>query len=519
MARNSSILGLIGLVLLLFAGVAWLFTSLLTGGVTTVDLIYIAINAGLGAFALVTYLVTSVDHLRTMVSERSTKYGASTVLGSVFFIAILIMVNVFSAGNSKRFELTEQGIYSLSPQSVTVVENLKQDLDIVGFVEGGINPTLHDLLETFAQHSKHFVWKLVDPDKEPQLAEQLQVRTYNTIQLTYGKESTKITQPTEENLTNAIIKVTRETKKMICLVEGHGEADIEDQEAQGMASLKRALTDENYETKKILLASLPDVPEDCSVTALIGPRRALQENELQSLDRYLKTKNGRLLVALRPRGNAELVPFLKEWGVDVGNDVVVDQVVRLFQGPALGLAPMAREYGPHEITRELKQITVFPMVRTVYGNTTGKEGLTAVDLVKTSNSSWAETDLAALFDRNEAALDETADKKGPVSIAVVVDADLSKMGGQGTARVAVFGSADFAINREIDGTYYNRDLLMNTFGWLAGQTDLMSIRTRTVRASRVSFSQEQATAIFYITVLGLPQLILLAGLIVWWRRE
>jgi len=255
------------------------------------------------------------------------------------------------------------------------------------------------------------------------------------------------------------------------------------------------------------------------VTALIGPRRALQENELQSLDRYLKTKNGRLLVALRPRGNAELVPFLKEWGVDVGNDVVVDQVVRLFQGPALGLAPMAREYGPHEITRELKQITVFPMVRTVYGNTAGKEGLTAVDLVKTSNSSWAETDLAALFDRNEAALDETADKKGPVSIAVVVDADLSKMGGQGTARVAVFGSADFAINREIDGTYYNRDLLMNTFGWLAGQTDLMSIRTRTVRASRVSFSQEQATAIFYITVLGLPQLILLAGLIVWWRRE
>jgi ABC-type uncharacterized transport system involved in gliding motility auxiliary subunit len=517
--RNSSILGLIGLVLLLFAGVAWVFTSLLTGGATTVDLVYISINAGLGAFALVTYLVTSLDHLRTMVSERSTKYGASTVLGSVFFIAILILVNIYSANNSARYDLTEQGVYSLSPQSIEVLKNLKQDLEVVAFVEGGINPALQGSLETFAQHSPHFVWKLVDPDKEPQLAEQYQVRTYNTVQINYGNESTKITQPTEENLTNAIIKVTRETKKTICLIEGHGEPDIDDQEAQGLASLKRALTDENYESKKILLATLPDVPEDCSVTALIGPRRPLQDTEIQALDRYLRTKSGRLLVALRPRSGSELIPFLNQWGVSAGDNLVVDQVVRLFQGPALGLAPLAREYGIHDITRDLKQITVFPMVRGVSVATDGNPGLNGVDLVKTSPSSWAETDLAGLFERNEASLDETTDQKGPVSIAAVIEAEAAQMGGQGSARLAVFGSADFAANREIDGTYYNRDLLMNTFGWLAGQSDLLSIRARTVRASRVSFTQEQATAIFYITVLGLPQLILLAGLIVWWRRE
>lgn len=519
MSRSSSLLGLIGLVLLLFAGVAWLFSTLVLGGASTIDLIYIGINAGLGTFALITYLTTGVEHLRSVVSERSTKYGASTVLGSLFFLAILILINWAAATNPKRFDLTEQGIYSLSPQSISVVENLKEKLLLQAFVEGGINPTLNDLFEAYAYRSPNFEYKLIDPDREPQLAEQLQIRTYNTVQLTYGKETTKITAPTEETITNAIIKVTRDSKKTVCFIEGHDEPDPDDTQAQGLNSLKQALTDENYEVKKVLLASMADIPADCSVTALIGSRRPLLDSELQALDRYMRGGNGHLLIGVRPRSGAELMPFLAEWGVALGDDVVVDQVVRLFQGPALGLAPLARDYAPHEITRALKQITVFPLVRSVTANPAGKEALNAVELVKTSDSSWAETDLVALFERNEASLDEKTDKKGPVSLAVVVDIDLGKMGGTGNARLAVFGSGDFALNRELDGTYYNRDLLLNTIGWLSGQTDLLSIRTRSVRASRVSFSQQEGTIIFYLSVLVLPQLLLLAGLIVWWRRE
>jgi len=265
-SRGSSILGLIGLVLLLFAGVA----AFLTRAQTTVDLVYIAANAGLGAFALITYLSTGLDHLRTMLSERSTKYGANTIIGSVIFLGILIIANYIAAQNPKRFDLTEQGIYSLSPQSTSVVENLKQDLKVQAFVEGGINPPLQDLFESYAYVSPRFQWQLIDPDREPQLAEQLQIRQYNTVQLTYGDESTKITVPTEENITNAIIKVTRETKKMVCFVEGHGEVDIDNAEARGLSSLKQALTDENYEVKKILLATMADVPDDCSVVAVMG---------------------------------------------------------------------------------------------------------------------------------------------------------------------------------------------------------------------------------------------------------
>jgi len=215
-----------------------------------------------------------------------------------------------------------------------------------------------------------------------------------------------------------------------------------------------------------------------------------------------------------------LTPVLERWGVRLGDDVVVDPVVRIFQGPALGLEPIVKTYDPaHEITRNFHHGTVFPMARSVHDAAAGKAGLQAVEFVKTSKSSWAETDLTALFERSEAQLDP-ADIKGPVPIAVAVEATLKAMGAakDGTARLAVFGSVEFAANRTLD-SFYNRDLLMNTIGWLVGESDLVSIRPRGLRASRVRFTQGQGTLIFYLSVLILPELLLLAGLAVWWRRE
>ena len=66
---------------------------------------------------------------------------------------------------------------------------------------------------------------------------------------------------------------------------------------------------------------------------------------------------------------------------------------------------------------------------------------------------------------------------------------------------------------------FNRELFLNTFGWLGGQEELLSIRPRTVRMSRVLFSEEQATSIFFLSVLVLPEILLVLGLAVWWRRS
>ncbi len=261
------------------------------------------------------------------------------------------------------------------------------------------------------------------------------------------------------------------------------------------------------------------MPEDCSVVMVAGPQKPYTDHEMQTLDAYLK-KGGRALFMIPARNGDQFVPFLAPWGIKLGNDVVVDQMVRLFQGPALGLAPLANTYAAHDITRDFKQRTIFPMSRSLQSDATSKKGLQVTELVKTSPSSWAEVDLDGIFQRSEATLDPVADRKGPVAVAAVVDAKLKDMGvGDGDARLAVFGSVEFADNRNIEGTYYNRDLLLNTVDWLVGQSDLVSVRAKTVRASRVQFTQDQGTVIFYLSVLVIPELLLIAGLVVWWRRE
>lgn len=517
MRRTNSLLGLIGLVLLLFAGIA----AALTRARSPVDVVYIFVNGLLGLFALIAYLSAGIEQVRNVVSERSTRYGANVVISSLVFLAVLVLLNYISARHTHRFDLSEQGIYSLSPQSTNVVKGLKKDLQIEAFVEGGVNPQLRDLLENYSYVSPKVKFEMIDPDRQPQLAEKYKINAYNTVRLAYGNEATTVTQPTEENLTNAIIKVTRTTRKTVCLIEGHGEPDIDNvQSPHGLASLKQALENENYTVKKVLLASMANVPDDCSVVLVAGPQKPYLSTELTALQTYLDG-GGRALFLLPPQRGSEFQPFLAKWGVKLGDDVVVDQVIRLFQGPALGLAPLVNTYTPHEITHDFKQRTVFPMTRSVHADAAGKKGLQATELVKTSPSSWAETDLEGLFQRSEATFDAGADTKGPVPIAVVVTADLKQLNGgkDGTARLAVIGSSEFADNREMEGTYYNRDLLLNTVGWLVGQSDLLSIRPRGIRASRVQFTAEQGTVIFYLSVLVLPELLLIAGIAVWWRRE
>ncbi|MDX2168496.1 MAG: Gldg family protein [Deltaproteobacteria bacterium] len=517
MRQGSGLLGLIGVILLVFAAVA----AVLTRGATSFDVAFIAVHAVAGLLAIIAYLSSGLESLQTFLGERSTKYGTSTIIGSLIFFAILTLLNFLAYRHNAHFDLTSDQVFSLSPQSTQVLQGLKEPLSFEAFVEGGVSPDLADLLKNYQAASDKVTYRLIDPDREPELTEKYGIKAYNTVRLAYGAASSQVTQPSEENLTNALIKLTRSASQTVCVLEGHGEPDIDDKEsARGLALLKQALENETYTVKKVLLATLDKVPDDCTVVLVAGPTRPYLAQELPLLDAYIK-RGGRMLLMLPPQHAQEFAAFLAPYGIALGEDVVVDQVVRLFQGPALGLAPLVETYdGEHEITKALKGRSLFPMVRSVSAAADGKAGVKATELAKTSASSWAETDLDALFQQQSAAMSD-ADRKGPVPIAVAAELDLKQLGvpdGK-DARIVVFGSSDFASNQHLEGTFYNRDLLMNAVGWLVGQADLLSIRPRALRASRVSLTEGEMQAVFYLAVLVLPELLLLAGLIVWWRRE
>jgi ABC-type uncharacterized transport system involved in gliding motility auxiliary subunit len=498
-SRSTSLFGLWGIVLLAFGLVAY--------AVAPAASAYVLVHVGLGILLLVLYLTASRDNLSTFLGERSTKYGANAVV--------------------YRFDLTKQNVFSLSSQSTGVLTKLEKPVEVHAFVEAGTDPIIDDLLDSYKNASNNFRYHIVDPVKDRDLAERYKVTEIPFLHISYGEtgdenpQTATVTRDiSEQSITNGLLKATAATKKLVCFLDGHGEADPDNRDARGASGLQDALRNENYDTRKVVLASEATVPAECNVFVVAATERPLFDHEVTQLREYLKAGRSALFLVPPQRGQ-QLVDVLQPWGVKLTNTVVVDQVVRLFQGPALGLQILASTYGAHPVTQAFLERTVFPMARAVQADAAGKTGVSAVELVKSSPSSWAESDVEGVFKRGEAALDESGgDVKGPVSLAVAVTGKHKEMGfdKEGETKLIVVGDADFASN-QFFGQLFNRDLVLNMMAWLGGEEKQISIRPRAIQASRAQLGPDETRRIFYLSVLVLPELLLFLGLTVWWRRS
>ena len=515
MGKMLQISGIAGLVLAVFGIVAYLFTR-------NIDNVYVLIHFVLGTLLLLIYLSTQGAVLIRSLRRRSTRSGIHSVSYSLIFLGLLVMIVYLSTRRDYRYrwDLTEAKIFSLSPQSAKVIAELEEDLEIFAFFERGKNRIVSDRIKSYTTLSPRIKFHAIDPDLHPEMARRFNIRQVNTLHLSYGKDSTNLTETTEEAITNAIIKLTRSGEQNVYFVTGHGEPKIDDRgNNRGYASAKEALENENYQVKEILLPSVEKIPADASLVIISGPQKPFLDHEIRAIDNYVK-KGGRLFVLLPPPGNEILKDFLQDWGIRVGNDMVIDQVIRLFSGPSLGVRPIADIYSTsHPITRGFRERTIFPLARSVSPAETVIDGVEVTSLVNTGPTSWAERDVDGVFKRGNASFGP-GDKRGPISIAVAATVNLEKIGidREGEAKIVVLGTAGFANNRFIS-ILFNRDLFLNISNWLVGHEEFISIRPRSLRSSRIQLTKKERSAIFYLSFLILPEIILIIGLGVWWKRR
>jgi ABC-type uncharacterized transport system involved in gliding motility auxiliary subunit len=209
--------------------------------------------------------------------------------------------------------------------------------------------------------------------------------------------------------------------------------------------------------------------------------------------------------------------------------VIIDQVQRLFAGPALGAEPIVQSYGAHPITRGFgtENVSIYTLASSVRQGGTKQEGATYTELLKTSPTSWAESNVAGVFDPEEpTAAKEEGDLVGPVSIAMAYEKPLKKGDDTKTtteesvkkqSRLLVFGDADFLQNGKF-GNYSNRDVAVNAVNWSAGEEGAITIRPRSMKSSMAPISQD--TYLFLlVSSFVLPELILIVGLFIWWSRR
>lgn len=469
------------------------------------------------------------------INWRALRYGSHASLFTVMVLAVVVLLYALAVKHNHAVDVTWAQRFTLASQSIKLLQELQEPINVIGFfrLEGPEREVFTDLLKLYTHSTDKITYELVDLDRNPGLAEHYHITAYNTVLVVgYGKEE-KIFRLEEEALTNAILKLTRNTQKVVYFVTGHGEAALTDTERNGYSLAKQRLEAQHYEVKGLLLAHHQQVPDDAAVVVAAGPRTDLLEQELAMLTAFLE-RGGHLLLLLDPGTVAGLLPFLKRYGLELGNDMIIEpnSLFQLLGGDYLMPAVITYDE-QHPIVKDFHtQMTIFPVVRSVRVATELPEGVRAHALAFTSPDSWAETDLGTLEQEKRSTFDAQRDRQGPVSIAAVVavqhktpaGTEATKRTGQASdhtpqARLVVFGDSEFA-NNSFFTLQGNGDLFLNTVSWLAEEENLIAIRPRQGGGSGpIILTAAQEPLLFWVPVVLLPLAVLAVGAAVCLRRR
>ena len=323
---------------------------------------------------------------------------------------------------------------------------------------------------------------------------------------------------TEEEVTGAIVRVLKGGDRKVCFAVGSGEHAADDTSRDGFSTAKQLTEKSAYKTATIQMLPKPEIPSDCTIVVVPGPKHDYLAPEVEALKKYVED-GGHALFLLDPPfkfaagevdDNAAMMDVLASWGVTVQKDLVLDLsgVGQLFGAGAE--MPIVTAYDSHAIVKDMKDVaTGFPLARSLEVKSGDK---TKVDkLFETTDDSIATTNLSS----NEIKPSKN-DLKGPFTLGAAGTYTGGKDSGNG--RFVVVGSSSFAANGFI-GFNGNRDLFLNILSWLSSDEDLISIRPKQPTDSQLNMNSRQISMMFYSSVLGLPFLIVLFGVGIWWRRR
>ncbi len=502
---------------------------------------------GLGL--VVVYSLGQWRSVASLFQRRQARYGTLAASGVLLGLAILVAANYILARQNTRWDLTAARQYSLSDQTVRILESLESPIRVLVFAQELDFPRYRDRLGEYEYTSSQVSLELIDPDKNPVLARQYEVQAYGTVVFDYNGRIERVESDQEQDLTNGLIKAVEGEERKAYFLQGHGERSPTATERDGYSALSDALRLDNLSVETVTLAQAGAVPSDAAVLVLAGPSTDLLPAEADMLRTYLDG-GGKLLVLLDPPTGADaenrdnLIGLIADWGIEVGQNIVVDVsgVGQLLGTDAT--VPVAATYPQHPITDRFALLTAFPLARSVTPVEGGAGGRVATSFAETSPRSWAESNLD--LSSGEVAMEEDqGDIPGPISIAAAVAETVEAAGDDGgaadedagdghdhdaedmdedesdtpaEARLAVFGDSDFASNASL-GIQGNRDLALNAINWLAQQENLISIRPREPEDRRITLTADQQFRIFVASLVLIPGVIVGAGVFTWWRRR
>lgn len=479
--------------------------------------LYSNIAIGIGVLFFLISLYYERASLKNFFIARSTRYGFNAVVMSVLMLALIVLGNWVITRHEWKYDTTKDKTFTLSSLTINSLKELKQPVKITSFFthtddEAGRNK-MQTLLEDYEKHTDKLETRVVDPLQNLTLVRQYGIERNGTTVIESGNQKTTITTTNEEDITNAILKISSNKKVVLYFLQGHNEPSISDLEGGGFSAVVEELKKSNYEIKELAdLSSKAKVPDDASALIIATPTVALLDHEVKAIVDYINA-GGRALILSDPRADESLTKVLAPFHVQPGRDVIVDNECNFpLAGPVVPCVvpklgtPVAREFDD-------RAVLFFPEAKSLTYSSDKDTKATYTVVAESSDKSWGETD------KERAEFDEAADKKGPLTVGLLIEKPLEGTNKNGAIKIAVYSDASFAQNQFVSWSPWNYRLFANSIAWLTEQENLIHLPPKNTQSDIMMLSSTQLNSIFLLGVFGLPLIVLITGIVVWMRRK
>lgn len=465
---------------------------------------------------------------RLSPSVRATLHLALQV---VLAIALFGVLQLLATRHNVRLDLTPTKAFVLSEQARQVAETLTAPVRITAFFssqESGQRRAMLDQLEQFRAASPHIEFRIADLDRSPALATKFSVSSYNTGVVEANGRVLTLQAVDETEITNALLQLSATAVRTLCFLVGHGERSPRDNDDRsGYSEVAKALERENFRIESIETVPAAGVPATCTVLISAGPSHELLPGERENLIRYVEG-GGRLFVLVDPDASKSVRDLLLHFGVETGDDLVVDDRNRFFGSDSF--MPRVPIFDQSTYHNGLEAAAVLSLARTVRPSNEPPAGLSVSPIAMSSPESWALVGTDVTADEN-VRFRQGIDRPGPLPVASVVKFREPPLPGdepappgslpRTTIRLIAFGDSDFATNFYLN-LLGNRDVFMSTVAVLTEDPALIAQRRKGLTRgtmSPIALTATEGRVIFWSGVVLQPLAFVLLGIAVAYARR
>ena len=469
------------------------------------------------------------------ISKKHIKNGSYTMVMSVIFIAVVIVINMIVSTIPSKYseiDISSQKLYSIGDETKEMLKDLEKDVTIYQIAQSGSeDENIANLLKKYEDESKHIKVEQKDPVVNPKFVSQYtsddlsanslivvcgdrnKVIDYNNMYETSIDYQTYSSQTTgfdgEGQITSAIGYVTSENLPVLYTVEGHGEKDMD-------SSVKEDIEKANMDIKSLNLLTEGSVPDDADCLFIDSPSTDFSSDEKDAIIEYLEDGGKAMIFSdYTTEDMPNFDAILENYGVQRVDGVVFegDNQHYAMQMPYY-LVPTINSTDASSETASAGYYVLAPYAQGIKKLDDVRDTVTIESILTTSDQAYSKTDL-----NSNTIEKEDGDVEGPFDLGVSITESLDNDKETQIVYYSTSNLMDSQTNQMVSGG--NEKLIIESLKWMTDteESASVSIPSKSLEVSYLTITDYDAAFWKICTIALIPGLFLVIGFVVWIKRR